>query len=593
MDFGIAKLGGQSRLTHTGTTVGTTAYMSPEQTQGEEVDLRTDIWCLGVVLFEMLTGQLPFKGEQMQGMVYSILNKEPELITSIRSDIPEHIEKTANKALEKEASKRYQDTQELIQDLKQSPTITFPKAEKSIVVLPFENLSPDPEQEYFCDGMTEEIISDLSQAHALLVISRSSAMTYKDTMKKITEIGRELKVQYALEGSVRKSGNNLRITAQLIDTETDAHIWAGKYSGNLNEVFEIQEKVSFSIVEALKLKLTPEEEKQLSAHPIDNVQAYELHLRARYEMWLVSEDRINHAIQLIRDGLRVIGDNELLYFDLGQGYLLYHDFAIRKEESLFIKTEECIDKIFELNTDSSYGHSLRGNLHRRRGNCQQAVREWKQSLVIDPNNLESLGLLTWVYLHSGKVFVARSFLKKNLDVDPLMPLNHLVAGVADLMDGKFDLSLKELEKTHQMEKEVQIFQYWIGKSLAYAGRHREALEVFDAIEKQKTKSVWEDLSAFSKASLQGRKSKALSYLTEDFRKMMRDDEMYPLWIAENLALIDEKEEAVTWLEHGADCGFINFPFLSEYDPLLANIRSETRFKKFIERVKHEWENFEV
>jgi TolB-like protein len=214
--------------------------MSPEQTKGEEVDLRSDIWSLGVVLYEMLTGQLPFKGEQMQGMVYSILNKEPKLITSLRSDIPEHIEKSVNKALEKEVSKRYQDTQELIEDLKHSPVITFPKAEKSIVVLPFDDLSPDKDNEYFSDGLTEEIISDLSMIQNLLVISRSSAMTYKGTKKKIKEIGQELNVQYVLEGSVRKAGRNLRITAQLIDAANDTHLWADKYTGILDDVFDIQ-----------------------------------------------------------------------------------------------------------------------------------------------------------------------------------------------------------------------------------------------------------------------------------------------------------------------------------------------------------------
>ena len=159
-------------------------------------------------------------------------------------------------------------------------------------MLPFENLSPDPDQEYFSDGLTEEVISDLSNVRALRVISRSSAMTFKGTKKKVPEIARELDVQYVLEGSVRKAGQSLRITAQLIDAATDAHLWAEKYSGTLEDVFDVQEKVSRAIVAALKLKLTPEESKKIAERPIDNVAAYQCYLKANAEIWRFNESSL-------------------------------------------------------------------------------------------------------------------------------------------------------------------------------------------------------------------------------------------------------------------------------------------------------------
>ena len=201
LDFGLAKLAGQSRLTKTGSTIGTAAYMSPEQAQGLEVDHRTDIWSLGVVLFEMLTGKLPFRGEHEAALLYSVVHEEPQTVTSLRGDKQVQVERIIRKSLEKDLARRYQTIQELIADLKavKSPTMELPKQEKSIVVLPFDNLSPDPDQEYFSDGLTEEVISDLSEVRSLRVISRSSAMTFKGMKKKIPEIAREVNVQYVLE----------------------------------------------------------------------------------------------------------------------------------------------------------------------------------------------------------------------------------------------------------------------------------------------------------------------------------------------------------------------------------------------------------
>ena len=191
-----------------------------------------------------------------------------------------------------------------------------PYKEKSIIVLPFENISPDPDQDYFSDGLTEEIITDLSHIQDLLVISRSSAMTFKGTKKKISEIVREVNVHYALEGSVRKAGNNIRITAQLIDGINDSHIWAEKYSGTLDDIFDIQEKVSHSIVSSLKLKLTSEEIQNINFIPIKDTTAYDCYLRAKQGFWAWDTDALNRSEHLLISGLSITGENELIYAGL-------------------------------------------------------------------------------------------------------------------------------------------------------------------------------------------------------------------------------------------------------------------------------------
>ena len=355
---------------------------------------------------------------------------------------------------------------------------------------------------------------------------------------------------------------------------------------------EIQEKVSSSIVKALRIKLTIEESREIFARPIKNPAAYELHIRARYEIWHSTEEGLDRALNLIIEGLEIIGENEILYADAGQIYILYIDIGIKKEENLF-KAEECIQKVFALNPRSSDGHYLRGMINRKKGDTQEAVKEFKQSLSIVPNNPDSLGWLSWVYSHSGKAIEARPLIGKLLEIDLLNPVNYIWAGLLEMLDGKFDAALKELCKGLQMVKENPIFQYWIATGLAYTQNNEEAYKLFNQIELQSPSTVWAQLDSFFKFSLQNKKQEALQFIPEDFKSLMKKDEMFPIWLAECYSLIDEKNEAINWIEYGVKSGFINYPFLMEYDIFLANIRSEERFKKLMEEVKYKWENFEV
>jgi tetratricopeptide (TPR) repeat protein len=415
---------------------------------------------------------------------------------------------------------------------------------------------------------------------------------FKGKTPDMHDVGEKLKVQTALEGSVQKSGSRLRITAQLINIADGYHLWSEKYDRELKDVFAIQDEISLAIVNALKLELTPEEIIKIARRPFDNVQAYDLHVRARYEMWQGTKGALEHAMQLVRSGLEIIGENEILYADLGQGYIFYNDAGIKKEESLFDKTEECIRKIFALNPESSYGHFLRGMILRRRGNAQDAVKEFKHALAINPNNPEFMLWLAWVYIHSGRGYAARPLVNKLFEIDPLTPFSHYGAGVLELINGRFDAGLKELSRALQLEENNPFFQYWYARDLAYAHRYEEAYKLFGLIGKDAPETIWAKLGAFFMFALQDKKAEALQIVTEEFKRLAKEDEMFPVWMAESYALINEKNEAIDWLENGVKWGFINYPFLAEYDPFLANIRSEPRFQKLMERVKYEWEHFE-
>jgi len=592
-DFGLAKLAGGADLTKASTIMGTVAYMSPEQARGEDVDLRTDIWSLGAMLYEMVTGERPFRKDREHALIYSILHDELTAPAEIRADIPSRMEEIIFRALEKDTRDRYQSIKELMENLKHTVQVTFPKAKKSIVVLPFDDMSPDKDNEYFSDGLTEEIISDLSKIQSLRVISRTSAMMLKGTRKSMKAISRELDVQYVLEGSVRKAGNNLRIAAQLIDAGNDAHLWAEKYSGTIDDVFDIQEQVSRAIVDALKLKLSPKENKKIAERPMGDVRAYDLFLRARKEILSATEEGLERALQLIKHGLNIIGDNELIIGAMGYAYFQFYNLGFKKEASSLQKGEECADKVFALNPDSYIGHFLRALIHCKTGNIQAAIREHKKTLELNPNHLDSLVHISYFYTISGKPSSARPWLVRLKEIAPLDWVAVWTAGEAECEEGNFEKSLEYLSTSVRLDPENPFCQIAYAHGLALVNRFEESFEILCKLGKGSPDTWLGQLALFYKYALQNKKIEAQQAVSENLKKAARGDEFAPLWMAECYALIDEKDEAIDWLENVVKWGFINYPFLHEIDPFLEHIRGEPRFKKLMEKVKHEWENFEV
>ena len=309
LDFGLAKLAGAEGMTQTGTTLGTVAYMSPEQLRGEEVDQRTDIWSLGVVLFEMVAGARPFKGERLEAVSVNILQSQPTSLARLRTGVSADLDRLVNRALVKPVADRYQTVTDLLGELRAlqgSPTVAATQPDvPSIAVLPFRNMSADPEQEYFCEGMAEDIINALTGLQGLHVASRTSAFQAKAKDLDMAEIGTRLRVGAVLEGSVRKSGNRLRVTAQLINVEDGYHLWSEQFDRTMDDVFEVQDEITQSVVAKLKVKLLGAADTLLVKPQTDNLEAYNLCLKGRYYYARLTPDDLDKSLDCFDQARRM------------------------------------------------------------------------------------------------------------------------------------------------------------------------------------------------------------------------------------------------------------------------------------------------
>ena len=327
MDFGLAKIKGGTELTKIGTTLGTTAYMSPEQAKGEEVDHRTDIWSFGVVFYEMLTGELPFAGDYDAAIIYNLLNEEPASIQQFRPDIPKRLQVLISELLEKDKEKRLSSPDKIIDIInKQPPKSSENREGKSIAVLYFENMSPDKENEYFCAGITEDIIIDLSKIHELKVIPRTDVLPFRTQEVNSRKVGDILGVTHILEGSVRKAGQQIRVTAQLIDIQTGFQIWADRYDRLLEDIFELQVELSQKIAEALNVSLSESEKVSLTQKSTEDLRAYDFYMRGRELLLSWSKKNNESAIKMFEHAISIDPKYSLAYVALAEAYSYQYIF---------------------------------------------------------------------------------------------------------------------------------------------------------------------------------------------------------------------------------------------------------------------------
>jgi TolB-like protein len=462
-----------------------------------------------------------------------------------------------------------------------APTLAVP--DKSIVVLPFTNISPEEGQEYFCDGMTEEIITDLSHVRELLVISRSSAMTFKGTKKTIPEIARAVNVRYVLEGSVRKAGKDLRITAQLIDAATDAHIWAEKYAGSLEDIFAIQEKVSRSIAEALKLRLTPDEERQLRSRPIPDVRAYDAYLRAYYEVWTFTPEGFDRAFRLLDQILDQAGEYALIHAGYGWFQALAYDFGISHDPDTLARAERHATRAIELDPALSLAYCALGYVRYKQGDIPAYVKLALRALALDRNTI-ALWMLAFSLAETGHLAQARRFAEEAVTGDPLNVMSRFAQGAVEFFDGRFEEAASCFRRYLEIIGPGEpIMLWWRAQALSYLGREDEAAPYFDKVIATDARPL-SALSRLWRLAAGGDRDGFRKALESDTQliETARTDEWFPNFIAACFARLGDHAGALEWLERAVGWGFSNHRFLGEISPFLAPLRGDSRFQALLE-----------
>jgi|WetSurMetagenome_2_1015567.scaffolds.fasta_scaffold24211_2 eukaryotic-like serine/threonine-protein kinase len=605
----------QSLVTSPGTVMGTMGYMSPEQARGLPLDSRTDLFSIGCVLYEMLSGHRAFAGETPADTLSALLLREPEPLAARCRDLPPALEAIAHRCLAKSVGDRFYSARQLLEALEAaaaSPTAS-PAApaspdrpssgsrsvpsgsgtrDLSIVVLPFEDLSPGKDSEYFSDGLTEEILGDLSKIGSLRVISRTSSMALKGVRKDLRTLSSELGVHYVLEGSVRRAGNALRISAQLIDARADAHLWSEKYAGTLDDVFDIQEKVSRAITEALKVKLSPSEDRQIAARPITSIQAYDCFLKARQAMHFLTAEGIREAERLLLEGLALGGENALLYAGLARVRFEMVDQCMIGSEGLE-QSEDYAQRALALDPELSTAHLALGLVEHFRGNLVGCMNHLDRALALDPNDGDILWWKTWFTAWNlGRTAEALPYAEKQMAIDPGNPLSHASMAYVDSCEGRFGEGYERF-RAATPTLDIPVFRVVTATFLAWLQRNEEALAVLDPVEPVSEFNFYWNWGFLMKLALKGERARLPEAMTTKLVGLAEMDPCVAYLVGSSLAQLGLEEESLDYLEKSIRRGYINVAFIEEHDPFLSKIRGTPRFAALVQLAKAERVRFEA
>jgi serine/threonine protein kinase/tetratricopeptide (TPR) repeat protein len=561
MDFGIAKAlssAGPETLTQTGMMVGTPAYVSPEQAAGEtNLDGKSDQYSLACVLYEMLSGERPFSGATPQAIMAKRFSEMPKPLRSIRSSIPEPVERAVTKAMAIEATGRYSTAAQFGQALA-SGSLTTPtdtaslpqtvvSAAKSVAVLPFTNMSADADNEYFTDGMAEEIINALNKVQSLRVAARTSSFVFKGKNEDVGEIGRKLKVSTVLEGSVRKMGNRLRITAQLVNVADGYHLWSERYDREMEDVFAIQDDISQAIVKALKVILSEGEQKQIVKARVENVQAYDYYLRGR-QYYFIHRKSLEYARQMFNRAIETDPDYARAYAGVADTCSLLYMYFDARDFNLK-QADYASAKALELEPDLAEAHVARGLAVSLSKRFEEAEQEFETAMKLDP-----------------KLFEAAYWYGRALE------------GA-----GRFQEAAKMYERAQLLRPEdyqapsflAQAYKALGMKEESVAADRRAIRLMHDRLELNPSDARAANLLAATYASF-GETDKAVDYADRSLA-IDPDDAMLLYNVCCTYTLLGRTEDAIGCLERAVDKGFGHKEWL-DHDPDLNALRDNPRFQ---------------
>ncbi len=624
VDFGLAKLATGTRLTRVGTTVGTVMYMSPEQARGEETDERSDIWSLGVVLYEMVVGRAPFKGEHEQAVIYSILNQAPEPVGRLLPGVPKELERILDKALAKSPGERYEGMSEMAGDLEELKEVVKNRAKAtpagggirsrvwmgfgaviavavlalivgkgyliksqekpitSIAVLPLRNLSADPEQDYFSDGMTEAIIKELSQIKALRVISMTSVMRYKNTGEMVPEIARELGVDALVEGSVLRADHDVRITAQLIAAHPEKHLWADDFTRSLENVLVLQSEVAQAIAREINVAVTPsEQERMASARAIDP-RAHEAYLKGRYFASRSTPDDWYKAAEYFQQAIDVDSTYALSYAGMGEVYDRLASTGLEHPNKAWPKVKAYGEKALALDPTLAEGVLLIADAkYCYDWDVNSAEEYYKRALELNPNLAMAHFWYGWFLATQGRFDHGIAELKRGVDLDPLWPRIMYGVSQAYIMAGECDSALVYLNRIAEIDSTDA--HVYVGKPDVYLrqGKYAEAIE---EAQKGVALGITPCLVSLAVAyALSGQPDKARESLARFFEE--QGDSYYsPMHVVQVYCALGDREKVFEYLEKGYEERDAALAMPAMTPPWCDSFKSDPRYQDLMRRV---------
>jgi len=645
MDFGIARAVKGKGITSAGVMVGTPEYMSPEQAEVKEVDQRSDIYSLGVILYEMVTGRVPFEGETPLSIVMKHKSETPADPTEINVQISEDLSSVILKCLEKDKEKRYQSAGEVRSELsrieegipttervepKRKPatskeiTVTFglkklfipalviiaviavaiiiwqllPQKEaiptepskSSIAVLPFEDLSPEKDQEYFCDSMANSIINALSNIDDLSVRARGSSFLFKGKQRDLQEIAMKLNVESVLEGSVQKMGSRFRITAQLINAADESVLWSGQYNREQGDVFAIQDEITLAIVDRLRVKLLGEEKTKLVKRYTEDIEAFNLYSKGIFSLNIRTVRDLKRAIQYFEQAIEKDPGYALSYAGLAYSHILVTHYADLSPSEFYqeaLKAKEAALKALEIDSTLAEAHASLGSIKWHVDwDWEGSEREFIRALELNPGDAEAHYGYGYMLMHLERFEDAMREMKLALELDPLSLIINRNLGQLFYRAHQYDRAIETLQKTLEMDPNFTNTHLYIGRTYLQKSMYKEALAEFKK-EKEIKKGVdlHSDTMIIVTNALMGKKDEALKVL-DDFREQSKHIYIRPYFFALIYAALGEDDLCFEWLEKASE---EHDAFLHDLkmEALFDGIRSDPRFKALLKKTNLE------
>ena len=600
VDFGLAKLAGATRITRTGTVMGTAAYMSPEQVRGENLDHRADIWALGAVLYEMITGRPPFGGDTELTVMYSIMNSDLVDVSQERPDVPPGLECVVNRMLAKDLSERYTDAADVVRDLREltltdvtrtsRTSLSHPATtvgagpQPSIAVMPFVDMSADRDQEYFCDGMAEEIMNALTHIEGLRVVARASAFAFKGRNEDIREIGRKLKVGTLLEGSVRKSGSRMRVTAELVNVQDGFRLWSERYDSDVEDVFAVQDDISLAIVDKLRLRLVSDDKEKLLRRHTDDHEALNLCLKGRFFWNKRSAENLRRAIDQYEQAIARDPGYAFAYAGLADCYIVLPDYSSVPPRTACPKAKDAVMRALELDDTLAEAHASLALVRTTYDwDWEGAEREFERAIRINPSYATAH---YWFALHlmwMGRMDEALKRIETARELDPLsLVINRNLAQIC-IFARRYDEAIEVLTRTIEMDPGFPVAHVLLGEVYSHKGMKEEALAEFQKeLESSGGFSPGVDTrigSAYVRLGMREEAEEVSSRLAVQAREAF----VKPSDLAEVLFSLGENDRAFECLEEAfleRDKGVLGLKVYPVYD----DVRSDPRFRAFLSRM---------